>query len=80
MINRVYEPDRIVIGGGISANFDDFAEAVRRAVSVPDPMSATAPPTIVRAQLDDPGGHGAAYLALASLEHRQRMAEKRNET
>lgn len=79
MLCRVYGPDRVVVGGGIAANFADFAGALERALATPDPMGPAEAPRIVRAQLADPGGHGAAHLALAAIDPRPHPPERRNE-
>ncbi|WP_168429292.1 ROK family protein [Microbacterium sp. K24] len=62
-VTRAYAPDTVVFGGGVSANFDDFAPALREASAEPDPMGA--PVVFVRAELDEPGCVGAAHLAAA---------------
>ncbi|WP_407359900.1 ROK family protein [Microbacterium sp. LBN7] len=65
-VTRAYAPDTIVFGGGVSANFDDFAPALREAFAEPDPMGA--PVVFVQAELDQPGCVGAAHLATTLAE------------
>lgn len=64
-ISRAYAPDTIVIGGGVSANFDDFAPSLRQAFSEPDPMGI--PFVFLPAALAEPGCAGAAHLAAARV-------------
>ncbi len=62
-LSRSYAPNIIVFGGGVSDNFDDFAPWLRASFAEPDPMGRPEPPLFVRAELDQPGTTGAAYLA-----------------
>lgn len=62
-VTRAYAPDTVVFGGGVSANFADFAPALQEAFAEPDPMGA--PVSFVRAELEQPGCVGAAHLAAA---------------
>lgn len=64
-VSRAYAPDTIVIGGGVSANFEDFAPSLRQAFAEPDPMGV--PVVFAPAVLDEPGCTGAAHLAAARV-------------
>jgi len=61
---NTFNPERIVIGGGVSAAFDLFVprareELLKRAFAVPAKRCQ-----IVKAECDDPGLLGAAWLAI----------------
>jgi glucokinase len=66
-LSRVYAPDVIVVGGGISANYDDFIAPVLRAVSGQDPMGPPGTLAIRPAELPDPGTFGAAEIAYQAI-------------
>ncbi|SNS49761.1 glucokinase [Micrococcales bacterium KH10] len=59
---RSFGLDRVIIGGGVAQNFDDFIGEVNRVLAGPDPMGTPGGTTIVRAELDEPGMYGAAAL------------------
>ena len=60
---NLINPQRIIIGGGVSNNFDLFAASLRRTVKAKSILPAGRSLKIVRAQLDDDAGIiGAGFL------------------
>lgn len=69
---RVYAPDRIVLAGGVADNFAELISPLRRELAYPDPMGPRKPIMVIRAQLAEPGLHGAAYLAARMVSSNER--------
>lgn len=72
-LNRVYVPDVIVLGGGVSESFDSFSPALMAALGARDAMGPASQPRIVKTQLEQPGTSGAGHLAMDFLASRERQ-------